>query len=585
MKLSVSIRKVYITILCFLLPVSLVLFGVNSAVRFYLLRHMSQNVYNTVQSQHESLLASYQNVDKALLVLIADNDATLQKSTNSFLYYQSLRDIQQRLGELFTSFSEHLGFFYYDLEEDTFIKPSSVSNYESLQIKEIIRKHIQSLEIETTRVRAEPWTFHEYAPQQGFLLRLYHRGSRYIGAWVTNTQLEKKLSVNRDADNGGLLLLAQGDRLIYCPEVLSRAMDSEPETVSALGKEAFLKNRPMFTFALDQSGIQFIYATSPMENYNLLTGLMTAFLSVTIVICLLGIATLVWIRKGLMQPLTEMLHNKQLMDALSLPEENEGKLHIQELDQLNRIMIGASQSIQNLQMSVYEQELERRRAEVEMLQFQIRPHFYINCLTIIYSMSQSQKFQEIQEFSMLVAEYMRELYRTGTRLVRFKSELQRVEKYLQINSIRYQTRIDTVEDMDEAVENVFIPPLIIQTLTENCVIHSLDLSQEIVVEIKAHIRILEGQERLEILILDNGTGFSEDVLQTLNEGVLLEKDGRKVGLSNTMRRIRYYCGEQGKIEFSNREEGGAQVRMVLPVMRTDKIVWKQEEKYEHSDRG
>ena len=62
------------------------------------------------------------------------------------------------------------------------------------------------------------------------------------------------------------------------------------------------------------------------------------------------------------------------------------------------------------------------------LQLQIRPHFFLNCLNTIYSMAQTQLYEEIMKMSMITSNYFRYIFQNTQDLVPVKNELEHIKK-------------------------------------------------------------------------------------------------------------------------------------------------------------
>ena len=52
--------------------------------------------------------------------------------------------------------------------------------------------------------------------------------------------------------------------------------------------------------------------------------------------------------------------------------------------------------IKSLKLAAYEQRLESERAELQFLQIQIRPHFYLNCLKNLFSMLEAKRYENMR---------------------------------------------------------------------------------------------------------------------------------------------------------------------------------------------
>lgn len=76
--------------------------------------------------------------------------------------------------------------------------------------------------------------------------------------------------------------------------------------------------------------------------------------------------------------------------------------------------------IKKLKIDIYEKELEKQKTMMNYLQLQIRPHFFLNCLNTIYSMAQTQLYEEIMKMSMITSNYFRYIFQNTQDLVPVK---------------------------------------------------------------------------------------------------------------------------------------------------------------------
>lgn len=82
--------------------------------------------------------------------------------------------------------------------------------------------------------------------------------------------------------------------------------------------------------------------------------------------------------------------------------------------------------------------------------------------------------------------------------------------------------------------------------------------------IDIRITLLE-EHQLEIVISDNGNGFSREVLQQLQSGSYLEnQNGGHLGITNVQYRLKHIFGQMTRLEFDNMPDSGARVRIVIP---------------------
>ncbi len=110
---------------------------------------------------------------------------------------------------------------------------------------------------------------------------------------------------------------------------------------------------------------------------------------------------------------------------------------INELGKASALLEGMVRRIKKMKIDIYERTLKEQQIELDFLALQIEPHFYLNCLNIIYNLAELERYKEIQSLSKNVSDYMRYIFRHRNDLVLFKDELGHIKKYLEIQTIRY----------------------------------------------------------------------------------------------------------------------------------------------------
>lgn len=71
--------------------------------------------------------------------------------------------------------------------------------------------------------------------------------------------------------------------------------------------------------------------------------------------------------------------------------------HVEEFSEMKETFNSMLESIRNLKVSAYEQQLQAQEAKLQYLQIQIRPHFYLNCLKNLYALSVSGENIKLQK--------------------------------------------------------------------------------------------------------------------------------------------------------------------------------------------
>ena len=202
--------------------------------------------------------------------------------------------------------------------------------------------------------------------------------------------------------------------------------------------------------------------------------------------------------------------------------------------------------------TVHTLELEKHLADARLqaLLRQLKPHFLFNTLNGIASLMHSD-VHAADRMLVRLADLLRlTMSHPGQPLTRLQDEITFIEKYLEIERIRFRDRLSVSIDVDPAALEAQVPSLILQPLVENAIRHG--------VEPHARPGRIELTARCEagtivLMVRDNGAG--EPAGGFTREGI---------GLGNTRARLRELYGDKYRFELANHPEGGLVVRLTLP---------------------
>ncbi|MEK5036915.1 ATP-binding protein [Sporosarcina sp. FSL K6-3457] len=200
---------------------------------------------------------------------------------------------------------------------------------------------------------------------------------------------------------------------------------------------------------------------------------------------------------------------------------------------------------------------ERLGMEAAWLHAQIRPHFMLNTLNAIVSLSvtdTSRMARILEKFS----HYLQSSFNLKNldKVVPLQYELDLLESYLYIEKERFGERLHIKWEVDE-VKGVMIPPLSIQTLVENAVNHGV-LKRIVGGAITIRIRKEDGYT--EITVSDNGVGMDEEKIKQI---FTIQPNWKKgIGLMNTEQRLKRLYGKG--LSVSSKPDVGTTVTFTVP---------------------
>jgi two-component system sensor histidine kinase YesM len=211
------------------------------------------------------------------------------------------------------------------------------------------------------------------------------------------------------------------------------------------------------------------------------------------------------------------------------------------------------EQIQLLFEKVYMEKIHVREARLKQLQSQINPHFFYNCFSFMTSMAKLKKHEAVIAMSHHLSRYYRYTTRQERELVPLAEEIEFVTHYLKIQNMR-MPRLSYSIDQPQRMSRLSVPPLILQPLVENAVIHGIEQHAE-----SGLIRITAefDQGCMMVHVDDNGRGMSELDIFALEEKLHRPMDENMgCGVWNVYQRMRLRFGESAGLAFTRSAYGG-----------------------------
>ena len=219
--------------------------------------------------------------------------------------------------------------------------------------------------------------------------------------------------------------------------------------------------------------------------------------------------------------------------------------------------------INELLEQVTTEQIRLRKAEFELLQAQINPHFLYNTLDAIIWLAEAGEQKRVVGMVRNLSDFFRTSLNQGKDINSIKEEMLHVKSYLEIQHVRYQDILSYDIEVPESLYIYSIPKITIQPLVENALYHGIKNKRGM-----GHISIRgqAGEKDFTITVTDDGIGIDETRLRQVQSGiqnkVLTGKDF--YGLYNVCERIRLNFGEEYGIFIESVYGEGTSVRVILP---------------------
>lgn len=237
-----------------------------------------------------------------------------------------------------------------------------------------------------------------------------------------------------------------------------------------------------------------------------------------------------------------------------------------EIDDLGDGLNSMLAKIQDLVEIVYQEQQNKREAELRILQQQIKPHFLYNTLETILWMAEEEGHEQIASAVTALTQLFRVALSQGREMISLREEIDHVTSYLTIQKIRYEDKFDFGICCSESLYPLQVQKMILQPLVENAIYHGVKEKNGPGC-IRVDIALSGGALRM--VISDDGVGIPRGTLDRINEGLKHMDHGTDrtaFALYNVNDRILLTYGAEYGISVSSEEGRGTTVTITHPVI-------------------
>ncbi len=514
----------------------------------------------TIDSHERALQIQVDKIDKNLMncsafvrnMLVNNNEiamTNLSASTTETCYL--FMEIQQRINE-FAILDNGMNEFFFWAPDASY---SSYYNVESKgvltsgqrhKINEHIQERIGELKGENNYSQ---WEIHEVDGAY-CLIFIMKQKDIYMGAWCLTDNLLSDIPLS---DGSEQIVLAHADGTVYTGSI--EHLDVNQDSYATDGREYIQLKAKI--------GIENTFVVDIVDRASVTGSLLliknVIWVIFTVLIILL-IGTYVGFNRMINRPVRRLLSAMEQVRGGDRAKVSENVTPLEEFQIINRSFNQMVDEIQDLKIQIYEEQLREKETKLQYLQIQIRPHFLVNVLNLIYSMAEVEEYKGIQSLTMYLVKYFRFMFTKSSARVTVAEELEHVHNYMGIQEARFPDSFHFHANVDEDTLGLIVPPLTIQSFIENSIKYALNLERENDIWLDIH-RCDDGYE---IVIRDSGGGFDAGVMESINAGKVPEMDDSRphIGIYNVVSRLELIYGKRAWLKLEN--DGGAMVTIHLP---------------------
>ncbi|OMF97712.1 histidine kinase [Paenibacillus sp. FSL R7-0273] len=523
----------------------------------------SKDLLSLYRSQVDARLQEADNYLNGLMLEPELSDFDFYTAADERLFVK--QRINNNLSNSILRYSVLDGLFVYLASDDAFLYSFQTrSTYiDRMYLKDYIVSDVSKSE-SLQREHMKNW-YVQRSGDQTYLIRFFVMPNQsVVGAWINMNAFKTPLELLGIGEKGAALLVDdRGNALVnqsfirdtgaeIKPDEESYYLTGETERYLTVGERSHEGDFSLYAFIPEEKILQ---------QLPTLRAISFILPFASILILLLGLMLL---RKTLLIPLNRLLKAMNRIQQGNLDTQIKQFPTSIEFRAVNDTFNNMMEQIKNLRINVYEEQLNKQKAELQHLQLQIKPHFYINTLNLLHTLARTREVKLLEELSLYLIRYFRYMFQSNLSFVTLKDELQHVRNYLRIQELRFPGQLIPEIRAPEFLLNTPVPPLVLQTFVENAVKHAITLDDPVYLYIELEMSE-QPQAGIQIQIRDTGPGFQEGVIRKIDqEERIVDEDGEHIGIRNLKQRLRLLYHGQGEVTLRNAAPHGAIIEITLP---------------------
>ena len=293
-----------------------------------------------------------------------------------------------------------------------------------------------------------------------------------------------------------------------------------------------------------------------------------SMMAVAVVVCLtffFMLFILYFTKKEIATPMNMVIKDMKRIGEGEYKNRVGGDFNTGEFQMLQETTNRMVDEIVKFKIQTYEKRIELQDMELKSIRLQLKPHYFLNALTTISSLSSQYKNEQIVKYIDAFAKNIRYIFRAGFHTVTLKDEIRHVQNYFEIQELKYPGSIFYLIDMPHELEDWKIPQMLIHTFVENSYKHAVTIDKTLTLLIKVSKTCYKNEDMVLIEIEDDGKGYPRDVLDYMNGlGGKANDKGSRIGLWSIKRMIELMYERNDLMQIENILPHGCLNRIYIP---------------------
>lgn len=432
-----SIDYIIKVLMAFLLPVVLL----DIVISIYVIHSLREQTVHSLQDMTSLYVSqidtAHISINKYLMRQLTQNPyfKTALETDNTLELIQNTEKVHKDVDTFLESFNHGYQIFIYNKKQQRLFQPTEI--FQDLTASEVSKLHSALISYMNKNddfpAYSDAWEIMNLSSGIYFF-KVFHSGDNFAGCFISADNIIAPLKeINMGKD--GFVSLTSKDGV---PLTQTQRLDKEKihfqqyninsPNVSTQGTHLIISGN------LTMGAFHPQIILNKRQVYEQIIMLQFILAGAVLLIATILFSSMIYMKRKILSPIKRFSENlSHFDDSTEIIDLKDTQLL--ELEQANLQFKNLMRQIKKLKIDIYEKELEKQKTLMNYLQLQIRPHFFLNCLNTIYSMAQTQLYEEIMEMSMITSNYFRYIFQNPQDFVPVQEELKHIENYMEIQKL------------------------------------------------------------------------------------------------------------------------------------------------------
>ena len=293
--------------------------------------------------------------------------------------------------------------------------------------------------------------------------------------------------------------------------------------------------------------------TAPIQN---MFGAILLFLLVCILLSII-VSRYIW--KSITGPLTKLVayikDTSELKFDTDFTDNSRDELGFMAQSYNNIVKI-----MKNMVTQIEQEQEDKRKAEIRLLQAQINPHFLFNTLDSLRFTAMMSRADTVSEGLSSLSHILRNSIIDDNSYITVSDEIHCIEDYIVIQKIRYGEFIELHKQIEPGTDDCLIMKFLLQPIVENSIIHGMQKKETLDITLQTERK----DDQIEIIISDNGSGFDIDEKIDKETNIIKSSKMSGIGLENVKQRLELEFRTEQSFTIHSEKGVGTTVTITYP---------------------